>query len=45
MLNKDKIMGFGDELTQDQQNEIREATEEIEQGFTTDFETFITKHR
>lgn len=36
---------FWDDLTADQQKEIQEASSEIEQGKTTDYETFMSKYR
>ncbi|SDD56377.1 hypothetical protein SAMN05421636_10146 [Pricia antarctica] len=38
-------MGFGYKNPPNQQNDIKEASEQIEQGLTTACETFILKHR
>ena len=42
---KEKSSDFWDELTPAQQNEIREASLEIEQGKSSDYEAFIAKYR
>lgn len=42
---KEKNTDFWDELTPDQQKEIHQASAEIEQGKTTDYEAFMSKHR
>lgn len=39
------VTDFWDDLTPDQQEEIRQGSLEIEQGKTTDYETFMAKHR
>lgn len=45
IFEQEKLHDFWDELTPDQQKEIKEASLEIEQGKTTDYETFMAKHR
>jgi hypothetical protein len=45
ILQKEKSTDIWDELTPDQQNEIREATSEIERGNKTDYEKFMSRHR
>ncbi|MCM4161371.1 hypothetical protein FHG64_14990 [Antarcticibacterium flavum] len=42
---KEKSTDFWDELSPDHQKEILEASAEIEQGKTTDYETFMSQHR
>jgi TRAP-type C4-dicarboxylate transport system substrate-binding protein len=42
---EDKTVDFWEMLSHDQQKEIKEATLEIEQEQTIDYETFIAKHR
>ncbi len=41
IFEQEKVNDFWDELSLDQQKEIKEATLEIEQGQTTDYEAFI----
>lgn len=45
ILQKEKSTDIWDELTPDQQNDIREATSEIERGNKKDYEKFMSKHR
>lgn len=45
IFKKEKTADFWDDLTADQQREIQKASSEIEQGKTTDYETFMSKHR
>jgi len=45
VFQKEKPADFWNELTAEQQQEINEATAEINRGETTDFETFMAKHR
>jgi len=45
IFNKEKSTDFWKELTPEQQKEIEEASAEIDQGKTTDYETFMSKHR
>lgn len=41
----EKINDFWDELTSEQQKEIKEAILELEQGKIIDYEVFMVKHR
>ena len=45
VFQKEKAADFWDELTPEQKQEINEATAEINRGETTDYETFMAKHR
>lgn len=45
ILIKKTSPDFWEELTPEQKREIDEATAEIEQGKSTDYETFMSKHR
>lgn len=45
IFKKEKTADFWDDLTADQKREIQKASSEIEQGKTTDYETFMSKHR
>ena len=45
IFKKEKSTDFWKELTPKQQKEIEEASAEIDQGKTTDYETFMSKHR
>ncbi|SMO79943.1 hypothetical protein [Solitalea koreensis] len=45
IFKKEKTTDLWDELTPIQQKEIKEASQEIDQGKTTDYETFMAKHR
>lgn len=45
VFQKEKVADFWDELTPEQQQEINEATTEINCGETTDYESFMAKHR
>jgi len=45
IFEQEKINDFWDELTSEQQKEIKEASLEIEQGKITDYEDFMAKHR
>jgi len=45
ILKKDKTTNFWDTLSIDQQKEIKEASLQIENGETVDYDTFMSKHR
>lgn len=45
ILKKAKTSDFWDTLSSDQQKEIKEASLEIENGETVDYENFMSKHR
>jgi hypothetical protein len=45
IFKKERSTDFWEELTPEQQQEIQEASSEIEKGNKTDYETFISKHR
>ncbi len=45
ILIKEKSKDFWDEMTPAQQKEVQDASTEVEHGKTTDYETFISKHR
>ncbi len=45
IFKKEEKVDFWDDLTLEQQNEIQNASLEIQKGKTTDYETFMTKHR
>jgi len=45
ILTKKEDSDFWDGLSLEQQKEIKEASLEIEEGETTDYELFISKHR
>ncbi|MFC5271976.1 hypothetical protein [Adhaeribacter terreus] len=45
VFQKEKSADFWHELTPEQQQEINEATDEINRGETTDYDTFMAKHR
>lgn len=44
IFKKEKTTDFWDDLTSEQKKEIKEAFLEIEQGITTDYDTFMAKH-
>lgn len=45
IFKKEKTVDFWDELTDEQQTEIKQAESEIEKGETTDYDTFMANHR
>jgi len=45
IFKKAKSSDFWETLSFEQQQEIREGSQEIENGETTDYEKFMTKHR
>jgi len=45
IFNKNKTKDFWDELTVEQQKEIKQGSKEIDEGKTTDYDTFMSKHR
>jgi len=45
IFNKNKAKDFWDELTLEQQQEIKKGSKEINEGKTTDYDTFMSKHR
>ena len=45
VFKKAKSTDFWDTLSFEQQNEIKEASKEIENGEITDYEKFMSKHR
>lgn len=45
IFKKADNVDFWDSLSGEQQNEIKEASIEIENGQTTDYEEFMSKHR
>ncbi|WP_416442702.1 hypothetical protein ACH3O9_17835 [Leeuwenhoekiella sp. A16] len=45
IFQKEETKDFWDELSPDQQAEIKLASLELENGETTDYDTFIAKHR
>ncbi|KAA9324936.1 hypothetical protein [Adhaeribacter soli] len=45
VFQKEKAADFWNELTVEQQQEIQEATAEINRGDTTNYESFMVKHR
>lgn len=45
IFKKEKTTDFWDDLTPDQKKEIKEASLEIERGITTDYDTFMAKHK
>jgi len=45
IFKKAKSNDFWDTLSAQEQKEIKEASEEIKQGKTTDYEKFMSKHR
>jgi predicted Zn-ribbon and HTH transcriptional regulator len=45
VFNKNKTKDFWDELSKEQQQEIKKGSKEIDEGKTTDYDAFISKHR
>ncbi len=45
IFKKANITDFWDTLSFDEKKEIEEASEQIENGETTDYENFMSKHR
>lgn len=45
IFKKEKTTDFWEDLSSDQQKEIKEATQQIEQGKTADYESFMARHR
>ena len=45
IFKKEKTTDFWEDLSSDQKKEIKEARTQIEQGKTTDYESFMAKHR
>jgi len=45
IFKKEKTSDFWDDLTADQQEEIKQGSLEIEQGRTIGYEIFMEKHR
>ncbi|WP_373060269.1 hypothetical protein [Zunongwangia sp. H14] len=45
IFKKEKTTDFWEDLSSDQKREIKEATKQIEQGETADYEYFMAKHR
>ena len=45
IFRKEKTMDFWDELSSEQQSEIKKGSLEIEQGKFSDYDTFLSKHR
>lgn len=45
IFKKEKTADFWDELTSDQKKEIRTARKEIKDEKSSDYESFMTKHR
>ena len=45
IFKKEKSLDFWDELSEEQQAEINQSIEEIINGNTTDYESFMTNHR
>ncbi|TVZ26556.1 hypothetical protein JM83_3215 [Gillisia sp. Hel_I_86] len=45
IFKKEKTTDFWEDLSSDQKKEIKEARKQIEQGKTTDYESFMAKHR
>ena len=45
IFKKEKAIDLGDELDSDQKEEINIARKEIKEGKSTDYESFISKHR
>ena len=42
---KEKSLDFWDELTSDQKKEIKTARKQIKEGESSDYESFMDKHR
>ena len=45
IFRKEKTVDFWDELSSEQQSEIKQGSLEIEQGKFSDYDTFMSKHR
>lgn len=45
IFKKEKTIDFWDELTGEQQTEIKQVESEIEKGEITDYNTFMANHR
>lgn len=45
IFKKEKAADFWDKLTPDQKKEIKKARKEIKEGKSSDFESFMSKHR
>ena len=45
IFSKNEIVDFWDELSVEQNNEIENASIEIQKGEVTDYDSFIQKHR
>lgn len=45
IFRKEKTTDFWDELSAEQQSEIKQGSLEIKQGKFSDFDTFMSKHR
>ncbi len=45
IFKKEKTADFWDELTPDQKKEIKSAKKQIKEGKSSDYESFMTKHR
>jgi hypothetical protein len=45
IFKKEKTADFWDELTSDQKKEIKLAKKQIKEGKSSDYESFMSKHR
>lgn len=45
IFRKEETLDFWDELSSEQQSEIKQGSLEIEQGKFSDYDTFLSKHR
>ena len=45
IFKKEKTADFWDELTSEQRKEIKNAKKQIKEGKSSDYESFMTKHR
>ncbi|WP_299157072.1 hypothetical protein [uncultured Christiangramia sp.] len=45
IFKKERTTDFWDELTLDQKKEIKSAKKQIKEGKSSDYESFMTKHR
>lgn len=45
IFRKEKTIDFWDELSSEQQSEIKQGSLEIEQGKFSDYDAFLSKHR
>lgn len=45
IFKKEKTADFWDELTSDQKKEIKIAKKQIKEGKSSDYESFMSKHR